>query len=113
MSASPFDHALARLRPVLLAHRFRLDTVDRAVAGGGVSTAEYFRDGLRLRLVYEGKERALWMESARQAGAQVISRWTDIEWVLADGRLPLDTDLGEERLERLTEAVGRFLARPG
>lgn len=111
MGSTPFDLALERLRPVLLGHRFRLDSVDRASAGAGISTAEYFREGLRLRLVYEGEAEALWLEAARQSGAQVVSRWTDIEWALAGERLPLDPDVGESRVDRLADAIGQYLAK--
>ena len=109
MNTTPFDLALERVRPVLTANRFRLDAVEQAGEPSGVSTAEYFRGDLRLRLVWAGAERVLWIEAARQAGAQVISRWTDIEWTLAGERLPLDQDLGEGRLDRLVSAVERFL----
>lgn len=110
MNTTPFDLALERVRPVLAAHRFRLDAIEQGGESTSVSTAEYFRVGLRLRLVWEQAEHVLWIEAARQAGAQVISRWTDIEWTLAGERLPPDHDLSEGRLDRLVSAVERFLA---
>jgi hypothetical protein len=110
MTSTPFERALERLRPFLEAHRFRLDAVEQAGESSGISTAEYFRGGLRLRIVWEGAEQALWIEAARQSGAQIVSRWTDIEWTLAGQRLPTDLDVGEGRVERLVSAVDRFLA---
>jgi hypothetical protein len=110
MNPTPFELALERVRPVLAANRFRLDAIEQAGESSGVSTAEYFQGDLRLRLVWEGAERVLWIEAARQAGAQVISRWTDIEWTLAGERLPPDPDVSEGRLDRLVSAVERFLA---
>jgi hypothetical protein len=84
--------------------------VEQAGESSGVSTAEYFRDELRLRIVWEGVEQALWNEAARQSGAQIVSRWTDIEWTLAGQRLPTDPDVDEGRVERLVSAMSRFLA---
>ena len=110
MSSTPFELALERLRPLFSSHRLRLDAVEQAAQSAGVSTAEYFRGDLRLRLVWEGAERVLWIEAARQSGAQVVSRWTDIEWTLAGGRLPEDREVGDARVERLAFAVERFLA---
>ena len=66
--------------------------------------------GLRVRLVWEGQERVLWVESASEVSAQIISRWYDVEWSLAGQRLPLDTDTSDERIERLAGALDRFLA---
>jgi hypothetical protein len=65
---------------------------------------------LRLRLVWEGNEHALWIESAREVDAQIVSRWTDIEWSLAGSRLPLDREVSPERVERLAVALEVFLA---
>ena len=111
MNLQPFESALQRIRPILLARGFRLDYVERPEAGAGVALAEYFAGEVRLRLVWEGREHALWVESARQAGAQVVSRWQDVEWTVAGHRLPLDQDLSEARIERLESALQRFLAR--
>ena len=55
----------------------------------------------------------MWIESARTQGAEVISRWVDVEWSLAGERLPLDHDLSDTRVDRLATALERFLARSG
>jgi hypothetical protein len=71
--------------------------------------AEFSRGAYRIRLVWEGEEKALWLEAARQVGSEIVSRWTDIEWSLAGERLPLDRDIGDERLDRLEFALAAFV----
>lgn len=107
--AEAFERARERLMPLLQAHGFKVASVERAAGEGENAYAEYFRRGTRLRLVWEGHEHALWIESARVVDAQIVSRWTDIEWSLAGARLPLDTEIGPERLDRLVRALERFL----
>ncbi|HEU4570894.1 MAG TPA: hypothetical protein VFS07_10020 [Gemmatimonadales bacterium] len=108
----PFLRADERLRPLLLARGFRLAGIEYPDRARGSAFAEYARRGQRVRLVWEGEARALWLESARQEGAEVVSRWTDVEWSLAGERLPLDQELGEARIERLAQAVERYLGAP-
>ncbi len=109
IAATAFERARERLLPVLQACGFRLAQVERPEHDGENAYAEFFRRGVRLRLVWEGRERALWVESAREVSAQIVSRWTDVEWSVAGTRLPLDTDLSDARLERLAGAVESFL----
>lgn len=109
--AAPFDRANDRLKPIVVAHGFRLVSVDRERGKEGHAFAEFFRRELRLRLVWEGRERALWVEAARQAGTQVVSRWWDVEWSLAGERLPLNRDTSDDRIERLADAVTLYLDR--
>jgi hypothetical protein len=104
-----FERARERLLPVLEAYGFKVASVERAARDGENAYAEYFRRGTRLRLVWEGHEAALWIESAREVDAQIVSRWVDIEWSLAGSRLPLNTETSDERLEKLAEVLGRFL----
>ena len=54
-----------------------------------------------------------WVESAREVGAQVVSRWVDVEWSLAGTRLPLTRDTSDDRIDQLAEAVELFLLRLG
>jgi hypothetical protein len=105
-----FERALERLRPLAGARGLRLTLLERPARAGENGFAEYAGRRLRLRLVWEGSARALWVESARTQGAEVISRWIDIEWALAGERLPLDPDLGFGRIERLARSVDAFLA---
>ena len=109
-SGDAFEFALERLRPVAGARGLRLTLLERPAQAGGNGFAEYTGRRLRLRLVWEASARALWVESARTQGAEVVSRWTDIEWALAGERLPLDLDLGPGRIERLARSVDAFLA---
>jgi hypothetical protein len=104
-----FEQARERLLPVLQAHGFKVASVERAAKEGENAYAEYFRRGLRLRLVWEAQAQALWIESAREVDAQIVSRWVDIEWRLAGERLPLITDTTPERLEMLAEALDNFV----
>jgi hypothetical protein len=106
----PFQRARAGLTPTLEACGFRLLSLEHEEEGNGNAFAEFGRRGLRLRLVWENRERALWVEAARTEGAQVVSRWTDIEWAVAGERLPLNHNLTESRTATLLQALGRFLA---
>jgi len=101
-----FESAREALLPLMSAHRFRLGALEYE---SGNAFAEYWRPGLRLRLVWEGTERSLWMDAAPESGANLIGRWQDIEWQLAGERLPVDRDVSEARVERLLGAVGRYL----
>ena len=99
-----FDRALLRLRPMVRAYGFRLVGVQRPqhLRHG---FAEYHRNDQRLCLVWEARAQALWVESARAAGFQIVSRWQDVEWSVAGKRLPLDCDTSDERIDRLLAAV--------
>ena len=87
-----------------------VDYPDRAE---GTALAEYVHGHLRMRLVWEGEARALWVESARQEGSEVVTRWSDVEWVLAGERQPLDQDVSDARVERLATAALTYLDRQG
>jgi hypothetical protein len=106
-----FARADQRLRPLLMDRGFRPVGVEYPDRARGNASAEYAYGPLRLRLIYEGEARALWMESARQVGAEVVSRWTDVEWALAGERQPLNEDLSDGRIERLAAAALTFLDR--
>lgn len=108
-----FERARERLAPVLEAGGFRLVSLERDENASDSAFAEYFRRALRLRLVWEGRERALWVEAARQEGIQVVSRWHDVEWAVAGERLPLNRDTSNARIDALVDVVRRFLAGPG
>jgi hypothetical protein len=99
-----FDRALERLRPMVRAYGFRLVGVQRPqrLRHG---FAEYHRNDRRLCLVWESRAQALWVETARASGFQIVSRWQDVEWSVAGKRLPLDCDTSDERIDRLLAAV--------
>lgn len=107
--SEPFTRASIYLGPHFEAHGFVLASREYADGSEGAASAEYLKGDLLLRLVWEPVERALWIEAARSTGGSVISRWLDIEWAVAGERLPLDTSLDVERLERLARALGQYL----
>lgn len=109
-AAAIFEEARERLVPVLHRWGFRLALTEHEAPH---AFAEFWRKGSRLRLVWEGNERVLWVESAPDVGAQVVGPWRDIEWIAAGERLPLDRDTSPARIERLLSAVERHLAGPG
>lgn len=113
LAADAFERALERLRPVAEARGFRLTLLERPARAGEHGFAEFAGRAIRLRLVWEASAQALWVESARTQGAEVVSRWADIEWALAGERLPLDVALDAARLERLAGSVEAFLATAG
>lgn len=105
----PFELARLQLKPLLRAHGFRVAGVEYPRHGTDHAFAEFHRPGLRLRLVWEGEEQVLWIESARQAGVYIIGRWVDIEWAVAGRRLPLNYDTSEARIAQLLSVAARFL----
>ena len=109
----PFLRADQRLRPLLMDRGFRLVGVDYPERAEGNAMAEYVHGYLRLRVVWEGEARALWVESARQEGSEVVSRWSDVEWAMAGARQPLDQDITDARIERLALATLRYLDQAG
>lgn len=112
----PFTRASLFLGPLLEVYGFRLVAREYDEDPEGGASAEYLLGELRLRLLYEPEAKAIWIESARQSGGSIISRWIDIEWTVADTRLPVNTDLSDARLDQLAEALAAFLdpdKRPG
>lgn len=101
-----FDELRERLQPLTAAHGFRPGPVEYQEAN---AFAEFWRRGLRLRIVWEGTERTIWIDAAPEAGAQVIGRWQDVEWLAAGERLPVDYDLTPARVDRLLAAVEQYL----
>ena len=106
-----FTRADHRLRPLLMDRGFRPIGTEYPDRASGNAASEYACGPLRLRLIWEGEARALWVESARQVGAEVVTRWTDVEWAVAGERQPLDEDLSEARVERLAAATLTYLDR--
>ncbi len=106
---TPFDLAHARITPLCQAYGFRQFLLERPERGQPHGFAEYSRGDFRLRLVWEGVEKALWLEAARHVAGEIVGRWTDIEWSLAGERLPLDREVGDDRLERLEFALAAFV----
>ncbi len=105
-----FEEARERLLPLLQHRGFRLALTEHEAPH---AFAEFWRKGLRLRLVWEGHEQSLWIETAPDAGAQIVGPWRDIEWIAAGERLPVDRDTTPARIDRLIAAVERHLDRPG
>ncbi len=101
------------LGPLVEAFGFRLVAREYAEEPEGTAIAEYQCGDVALRLVWEGNEKALWVEAARTTGGTVISRWTDIEWAVAGERLPLDRATDDARLDRLAAALAAFLTPAG
>jgi hypothetical protein len=110
---APFLLAKEILEPVFFAAGLRFVAIDRGEGREGHAFAEYSRRGERIRLVWEGTERVLWLESAPERDAQIIGRWTDVEWILAGARRPLNPDTGDERMAELAEALAEYLVRAG
>ena len=111
VASEPFTRGSLYLGPLFEAHGFRLVARDYDEGVESSASAEYALGDVRLRLAWDGTERVLWIEAARQSGGAVTSRWTDIEWSVAGKRLPVDPDLSDARLETLANALVAFLAR--
>ncbi len=104
-----FLTAKEALDPVVRAGGYRFAGMDLVGDEEPSATAEYRGRGRRLRLVYEGSERLLWIDVATERDAQIISRWTDIEWILAGERLPPNFELNDERIGELVTAAAKYL----
>lgn len=111
MTAWPERFLAAReaLDPLLRAGRYRFAGMERWGFDDRSASAEYRGPDRRLRLVFDAEEELLWVDTAVERDAQIISRWTDIEWVLAGQRLDPNFDLSEDRIAALATAVARFL----
>jgi len=105
----PFSRASLLIGPVLEQLGFMVIAREYSPGVEASAIAEYSRGSLRLRLVWEGTERVLYVEAARAAGASIISRWRDVEWMVAGEQLPVDYALDDDRLDRLGEAVVTYL----
>jgi hypothetical protein len=106
---TPFFRAKEVLDLVTQAHGFRFAGIEVPEETGGNAFAEYVGRGRRLRLVWEGAEKALWVDTAREIGAQIVSRWVDIEGLLAGESVPISRELGDARMEEIAAAVHAFL----
>lgn len=105
----PFSRASTFLGPVLEGYGFQVIAREYQDGMEASAFAEYARGALRLRLVWEGTERALWIEAGRAAGGSMISRWQDIEWIVAGEPLPTDHAVDDDRLDRLGQAIVTYL----
>jgi hypothetical protein len=109
--SEPFTRASLYLGPLFEAHGFRCVAREYEEGIEATAIAEYGLGNVRLRLTWDGMERLLFIECAQAAGGAMISRWLDIEWVVAGERLDVDPDLTDARLEKLAGALVAFLAR--
>jgi len=116
---TPFERARDRITPLCQAYGFRQVLLETPGRGSPHGFCEYTRGSVRLRLVWEGEEKALWLETARHVAGEVVGRWTDVEWDIAGERVPLDQDVGDSRLDRLELVLAAFVlqsfpgSRPG
>ncbi len=93
----------AELEPVLerVGYTLAVEHYDHVAHGGAY--AEYHRRGGRLRLIWSGKDAALWAEVAPPH----LDFWSDLESKLAGTRLGMDRNLDEARVARLRAAIER------
>ena len=96
-----FELMRRQLEPTLRSLGFQLavERYDRAAFGS--ACAEYRRRGAELRLVWDGKEGALWAES-RPGPAE---SWRDVETQTTGGRPALDKADDQARVARLRNAI--------
>lgn len=108
----PFDEARLKIQPIAQAYGFRMISLEYPDAATPHAVIEFQRRGMGFRLVWEGGIQSLFIEAARLAGNDAVSRWQDIEWRIAGKQLPLNRETGPERIEELAGALERFLAAP-
>lgn len=104
-----FLAAKEALDPIIRTAGYRFAGMASAGAAGRSAAAEYRGCGRRMRLVFEGVETMLWIDVAIERDTQIISRWTDIEWILAGERLAPNYDLSDDRIAELATAAAKYL----
>ncbi|MEO8633983.1 MAG: hypothetical protein ABI587_01790 [Gemmatimonadales bacterium] len=108
----PFDEARLRIQLVAQSYGFRMISLEYPDETTPHAVIEFQRRGMAFRLVWEGEIQALFIEAARLAGNDAVSRWQDIEWRIAGTNLPLNRSTGKARIEELAIALERFIAPP-
>ena len=108
----PFDAARLRVKLIAQAYGFRMISLDYPDATTPHAIIEFQRRDMGFRLVWEGTVQALFIEAARLAGNDAVTRWQDIEWRIAGTMLPLNRETGAERITQLAAVLERFLAPP-
>jgi hypothetical protein len=98
------------LDPLFRAARYRPVGLEHVGKGARSGTAEYRTESRRLRIVCEGEEGALWVDTAAERDAQIISPWIDIEWLVTGRRAPPRIGMGPDRIAELIELVGAYLS---
>lgn len=98
------------LEPLFRAAGYRFVVLEPIGDDGRSGIAEYRTSSRRLRIVVEGSEDTIWIDTATERDAQIISPWTDIEWSLAGQRLPPIRGTSPERITALVEAAAHYLA---
>lgn len=106
---APFLAARDGLDPVIKAGGYRFVGIETWGTDDRSALAEYRGHGRRLRIVFEAEERSLWIDTATERDAQIVSRWTDIEWLLAGERLEPNFDVSDDRIGELVTAAARFM----
>jgi hypothetical protein len=111
----PYEIARSELEPFLSSNHYRFvrETFDSESFGSAY--AEYRKDDIWLRLIWDGKDYWLWMSVARPVDRPPgITDWHDLKYVLdgaPKGVLPLDADYLPQRIGELRDALERLFAR--
>jgi len=108
----PFAAARADLEPVLEAVGFRLAGESYHPEAFGSASADYRQRGRRLRLIWDGKDRWLWLEASPAGNDHpTAADYRDVEKLV--GRAPagfaVEADLIQERLMQLRAALQELL----
>lgn len=98
------------LEPLFRAAGYRLIGLEKIGDTGRSATAEYRTTGRQIRIVCEGDENAIWIDTAAERDAQIVSPWTDIEWLVTGKRLPPAVGITPERIGELVESAAGYLA---
>jgi hypothetical protein len=106
---APFLAAREALDPVIKAGGYRFVGLETWGSEDDSALAEYRGHGRRLRVVYEALESSLWVDTATERDTQIVSRWIDIEWLLAGKRLEPNFEVSEDRIGALVTAAARFM----
>ena len=91
-----FRTALERLEPVLYKHGLSVAAEWHCPEAFGSAYVDYKRQNLRLRLMWDGKDRWLWAQYVRPEGNAHVP---------SEGYLALETELPAGSAQRLSEAL--------
>ncbi|MGV3720168.1 MAG: hypothetical protein ACO1SX_04585 [Actinomycetota bacterium] len=103
----PFQNAQQALSPVLTTFGLTLYEEHYHARAFGGAVAVYGRRGLALRLIWDGKERALSIDYTTHDNP--YGMWRDVEAAPDGGVPPFNTDVSEARVEQLVQVVTEFL----
>lgn len=112
--AVPYVMARLQLEPILQEFGFSLASEALQPESFGSSQADYTRRGERLRLMWDGKDRWLWIAVSTGGERPSYHQWTDLESLRGPApaaTMLTDGELGQARVDTLSRVLRHYLER--